>query len=198
MKTLLLTLFATLSVVALLGSLFLNTLLGAFGLVATSTELLQRLTVSQRVVEQMRSRHQQKKLQLTKRLSTKASRRVASTALAAATIGTVAVAMTVTSLEIADYCEQKEALQEDENILYGSAIEFDLEQCFEEGAEESKAILSELQRSSVSAVADAFAAASDYSAAIWLAIKQAGMQALSSGTAAAEGWWDDTAQGLTE
>lgn len=198
MKTVFFTFSATLGIITLLGTLFLNTILGVFGLAATSIDVLQHLNASQRVVEQMKSRHQHKKLQAAKRLSTKATRRVASTALAAATIGTVAVAMTVASLEVSDYCEEKETLQDDENLLYGSAIEFDLEQCFEEGKVESKAILTELKHSSARTVSDAFSGTSEYSAELWSAIRQAGLHALYSGSAAAEAWWDDAKRWLAE
>ncbi|MEH6823724.1 MAG: hypothetical protein V7629_07455 [Motiliproteus sp.] len=198
MKTIFYTFSATLGLIALIGTLFLNTILGVFGLAATSVDVLQRLSASQRVVEQMQSRHQHKKLQAAKRLATKAPRRVASTALAAATIGTVAVVMTVTSLEVADYCEAKRVLQEDENLLYATAVEFDLEQCFEEGKEESKAILTELKNSSISAVSDAFSGTSEYSEEVWSAIRQAGLHGLYSGSAAVEAWWDDARRWLAE
>ncbi|MFT6915828.1 MAG: hypothetical protein ACJAWL_002138 [Motiliproteus sp.] len=172
-KTVFLTFLATLSISVLLGSLFLNSLLGVFGLAATSVEALQHLRGSQRVVEQLKTRHQQKKLKVAKRLSTKATRRVASTALAAATIGTVAVVLTVTSLEVAAYCEEKKALQEDENLLYGRALEFDLQQCYEEGKQETQAILAELKGSAASAVANAFRDTSQFGAELWSAIEEA-------------------------
>ncbi|MFT5720498.1 MAG: hypothetical protein ACI9W6_000794 [Motiliproteus sp.] len=177
-KTVFFTFLATLSISVLLGSLFLNTFLGVFGLAATSVEVLQQLRGSQRVVEQLKTRHQQKKLKVAKRLSKKASRRIASTALAAATLGTVAVVLTVSSLEVAAYCDEEKVLQEDENLLYGSAVEFDLQQCYEEGKQEAQVILAELKHSAVSTVADAVSDASVLSAELWSEIKQAVMRRL--------------------
>lgn len=173
MKTVFFSIAATLGIIALSATLFLNSILGVFGLAATSVGALQQLNASQRVVEQLKSRHQHKQLQAAKRLTIRAPRRVVSTALAAATIGTVAVALTLTSLEIADYCEEKQALQDDENLLYGSSIEFDLEQCFVEAEEESKAILIALKNSSVSVVAEAFSGT------------------LTASGVAAEAWWEE-------
>jgi len=180
MKTVAVSVAATLGVVALSATLFLNSLLGLFGLAATSVSALQQLSASQRVVEQLKSRHQQKKLNVSKRLATRAPRRVASTALAAATLGTVAVALTLTSLELADYCEEKQALQDDENLLYGRSIEFDFEQCFVEAEEESKAILMELKNSSFSAVAEVFSGT------------------LNASGVAAEAWWGEIKRWLAD
>ncbi len=190
MKEIFLTFFTTVALVAVAASLFLNTILGVFGWTATSIDTMHNLKASHQVVERMKKRHDQKKLKATRKFTKRAAKRVASTALAAATVGTVAVALTMTSLEVSDYCEEKQVLQEDDNILYGTQIEFDLEECIEEGKEESKVILSQLKNSSVKAVSSAFNSTVQYSAENWAAIKKACLQALQSKGEAAADLWD--------
>ncbi len=190
MKTIFFTFTITVAVIALTFTLFMNTILGLFGLAATSVKTMQQLKASRTIVEKMKTRHHQKKLKLTKRLAKRSSKRVASTA----TIGAVAVAVTMTSLEMADYCEEKEPLQEDENVLNGTAIEFDLDQCLEEAKKESKEILNDLKDSSVAAVSKAFNSTVEFSADKWAAIKEAGIQALQS----TGNIWDTTRSQILE
>ena len=104
MKTIFLTFTATLAALSFAATLFLNTILGTFGLVTTSVDTLNKLKSSQVVMDKMKTRHQAKRLTATKKLAKRSSRRVASASLAAATIGTVAVAITMTGFEIHDYC----------------------------------------------------------------------------------------------
>lgn len=58
---------ATASVLMFVGTLFLNTLLGAFGLVTTSAKELSQLRESQQIVEKMKAEHKKKKVKTTKR-----------------------------------------------------------------------------------------------------------------------------------
>ena len=69
----------------------------------------------------------QKKSRITKRFVKRSGKRVASGALAAATVGTVAVVAAMTTIEIADYCEEQKELQADLDILDGTSTEFDLD-----------------------------------------------------------------------
>ena len=55
-KTIFLTITATIAVVIFVASLFLNTILGIFGMAATSIETLQNLKTSQQVVDRMKTR----------------------------------------------------------------------------------------------------------------------------------------------
>jgi len=142
-KTIFLTFSASITAFAIVCSLFLNPILGAFGLVTTSAATLRSLRASEQIVQQIKQRHQLKQARVAKKMAKQSGKRVASAALAAATLGTVAVAITVASLEIADYCENKKELQEDYNILYGTNRAFDLNQCLDAGKKNSTtAILS--------------------------------------------------------
>ena len=192
MKTVFLTVAATLVAAGLAASLFLNTILGAFGLAATSIDALQNLRASQQVVEKMKKRHAHKEANVSRKLAKGSTKRVASTALAAATVGTVGVAVTMASFEVAKYCEEKEELQDDANILYGTNVAFDFDQCLEEGKEDSKQMLEDLKNSSVEAIADAFDESAKYSAETWAAIRAASVEAFQAAGAAVGELWDAT------
>lgn len=156
LRTILLTFTATTAALGLAGSLFLNTILGSFGLVATSVETLRGLQASHQVVETMKARHQRKKLKAGKRFAKRAGRRVATAAVAAATIGTVAVTVTMAGMEVNDYCEERRALQEEANLLYGTDAAFDWGRCYEEGKEDAKTILADAKDAAVGKVASVF------------------------------------------
>ena len=198
MKAILLTFSATLAVVAIVATMFLNTILGAFGLAATSIDSLQNLQASQKVVERMKKRHSQKKLETTKKFAKRSTKRVTATALGAATIGTVAVAATMISFEVYDYCEEKKEMQEEENVLFGTNIDLDFNKCIEKGKEDSKSILSELKTSSVKAVSSAFSTTAQYSVEKWDAVRDASVEALQSTGAAAAGLWGSAKSWLKE
>ncbi|WP_020681283.1 hypothetical protein [Marinobacterium rhizophilum] len=156
MKTIFWSVSVTLATVTLVASLFLNSVLGLFGLAATSVETLQELRSSQQVVEQLKHRHQKKRASVSKRLVKRSSKRIGATMLAAATVGTVAVAATVVGLEVADYCEEKQSLNETESILYGTDEVFDMEQCLGEAKQELTGLLVDARDASIEAVLNTF------------------------------------------
>jgi hypothetical protein len=180
MKTIFLTFTATLAALSFAATLFLNTILGTFGLVTTSVDTLNKLKSSQVVMDKMKTRHQAKRLTATKKLAKRSSRRVASASLAAATIGTVAVAITMTGFEIHDYCEDQASLQIDNNILYGTTDEFNLDACLEQGKEESKRILTEVKQSASESVNNAIDSAAQYSNEQWLVLAESNADAVES------------------
>ena len=190
MKTILLTSSVTASAMALIFALFLSPILGRFGLVATSVETMQGLTAASRVVEKMRLRQAAKKARIKNRFAKRASRRVSSLALAASTIGTAAVVVTMVGLEVADYCEEKRELMVDEGILNGSAVSFDFEQCLEEGKAEAEGLVEELEESSLQAASSAIDATSEYGRMKWSALKRAYAEAIESATSASYDMWD--------
>jgi Na+/glutamate symporter len=161
MKTIFWSVSVTLATVALVTSLFLNTILGLFGWAATSIETLQELRSSQHVVEQMKQRHQNKELVASKKLVKRSTKRIGAAMLAAATVGTVAVTTVVIGLEVADYCEEKQSFQEAESILYGTEEVFDMVQCFSDARGELTGLLVDVKDASIDAVLSAFAAKSD-------------------------------------
>jgi hypothetical protein len=171
---------ATLAAVSLAASLFLNSILGIFGLAATSVETLTKLRNSQQVLEKVKQHHATKKTRVANRLTKRSTKRVASTALAAATVGTVAVAIVMTGLELENYCDEKASLQDDDNLLYGTEIQFDYEQCLEESQEDANVILAEAKDTVTSSVSDAFEKTSEFSKETWADIQTAWDQGVHS------------------
>jgi hypothetical protein len=198
MKTIFFTMTTTVAALFFAASLFLSSILGVFGLATTSVETLTKLQSSQKVVEQMKTRHKAKKRDVTKNFAKRSSKKIASTALAAATIGTVAVVVTVASIEVADYCEEKKSLQEDYNILYGTKDEFDFNYCLEEGKEESKIMLEEIKLSTAEAVSTAMDSTVEYSNEQWLAVKQASASAIKSTEIATSELWYSLKEWMTQ
>ena len=180
MKKILLSICSTLAIISMVFSLFLNTILGVFGLAATSVQSLQKLKASQEVVQRMTKRHETKKLKASKKIVKRAGKRIGAAAFAAATVGTVAVAAIVTGLEITDYCDEKEELQNDANILYGTDVEFNNRQCVAQAKDDSIAIYYELKSSSSTAVSTAFQKTSEYSAENWRCLVEASRESIDS------------------
>lgn len=189
-KTIFLTFSLTLTAVGLAASLFLNSILGVFGLAATTVGALSSLQASQQIVEKVKQRHLRKKARMSKRFVKRSGKRVASAALAAATVGTVAVAVAMTSMEISDFCEQKKDLQKDANLLYGTNVAFDLERCIEESQGDARAILSEATDTVTQTVGDAFDKTGEYSREAWANVKQATGDALDSTSKALSDIWE--------
>lgn len=192
MKTIFTTVTVTLGVVYVSAHLFLNSILGVFNLIATPIDTYQEMMTAQQVVDKMKKRHATKKSNAAKKLGKRASKRVGASVLAAATIGTIAVAITATSMEISDYCEAKEELQDDENILNGTQVVFDMGICRDEGEKDAKRILDEVKSSSIQAVTNAMDSTAAYSAEKWEAIKQASMAAATSASEYTAELWDST------
>ena len=197
-KTILITFSATIAAVSLAASLFLNSILGMFGLAATTVESLNNLRASEQVLNKVKHRHAKKKTRVAKRLVKRSGKRVAATALAAATIGTVAVAVAMTSMEIADYCSEKKDLQEEANVLHGTNVEFDTEQCVEESKDDAEALLTEAKTAVTSSVSDAFESTAHYSKELWASAKTATGHAYDSTSFALGKMWDRTQLWLTD
>lgn len=197
-KTMLITFSASVSALALTASLFLNSILGLFGLTTTTVDSINNLRTSQQVLEKVKQRHAKKKTRVAKRLSKRSGKRVAATALAAATIGTVAVAVAMTSMEIADYCSEKKDLQEEANILHGTNEKFDTEQCVEESKDDAEALLTEAKAAVTSSVSDAFESTAHYSRELWASAKSATAHAYDSTSFALGKMWDRTQSWLTD
>ncbi len=193
LKTILLTMTATAAALSLAASLFLNSILGFFGLAATGAATLSQLRASQQVLEQVKKRHAAKRRHVSKRLVKRSGKRVASTALAAATVGSVGVAVVMTGLEIEDYCKEKESLQEDANLLHGTDTPFDYELCLQESRDDATEILSEAGESVKVAASEALDTSGDYGRQAWDKVLAAWRQGIEASGEAARGLWATTA-----
>ena len=116
---------------------FFTSIFALFGYAALPIESLQNLTHSKKVMQKVQSRHKQKSANVSKRFIKRSGKKVAITAVSAATIGTVAVIGTLTYLEISQYCDEKRILNEDANLLFDRQEEFNMQACLEQGKQDS-------------------------------------------------------------
>lgn len=123
--------------------LFFSSMLGFLGYATLPLEQFQKLKASQQVVNKLKANHKAKKVKVTKRFFKRTGKKVGATAISAATIGTVAVVGTLTYIEINEYCEDKNTLIEEENILFNKSDVFDFDACVEEVKSDSSKITQE-------------------------------------------------------
>lgn len=143
---------------------FFSSIFALFGYAALPIENLHHLTHAKHVVQKMQSRHKIKSANVSKRFIKHSGKKVAITAVSAATIGTVAVIGTLTYLEISQYCDEKRLLNEEANILFDTQTEFDMQACLEQGKQDSAHFANEAWQSvktSGSGVLDSIATSSD-------------------------------------
>jgi len=170
-KVIIITISSTVAVGFLLASMFLNSILGVFGLVSTSMSTFNNLQESKRVMNLVKKRHNQKKLNMSKKFVKRSSKKVVSSAVSAATIGTAAVVVTVAGLEVVDYCEDKKELNEDENILFTMNNEFDYSACVNDAQNDSTEIIVSIKNEFPKVVDSAWESTKAISVDTWLAAK---------------------------
>lgn len=137
MKAVISTLMVTIFTGVIIFKFFLTSLLTFFGYAVLPIESLKGLTHSKKIVQKMQQRHKVKSANVSKRFIKRSGKKVAVTAVSAATIGTVAVIGTLTYLEVSQYCEDKQVLNEDANILFSTDTQFDMNACLEQGKQDS-------------------------------------------------------------
>ncbi len=116
---------------------FFSSIFAFFGYAALPIDHLSKLTHSKNIVQKMQNRHKTKNANVSKRFIKRSGKKVAITAVSAATIGTVAVIGTLTYLEVSQFCDEKRVLNEDANILFDTQESFDMEACLEQGKQDS-------------------------------------------------------------
>ncbi len=201
MKKIVASISVTLVVVTFVLSVFLNGILGLFGLAFTSVEALADLKKSSSVVKNLKERHKKKKVNISKRFVKRTGKKVASTAVAAATVGTAAVVVTVATLEAHEYCDDKRELLKDENLLYQNEKEFDYEYCLEEAKNDSQQIVMDIMEEAPKIVSaawgktkdlsdNAWVNTKDFSSNAWESTKSAGSSAWRSAAVSTSNLWD--------
>jgi len=133
MKAVISTLLLTMMTGVIIVKFFLTSLFSFFGYAVLPIEHLKGLTHSKSIVQKMQHRNKAKNANVSKRFIKRSGKKVAVTAVSAATIGTVAVIGTLTYLEISQYCDDKKALNEEANILFDTNKKFDMNACLEQG-----------------------------------------------------------------
>jgi hypothetical protein len=189
-RTVALSVAATLAVVAVAATLLLDPILGLFGLAATPVDTLERLRASDRIVAQLKERNARRQAEVSEKFVQQAGQRVASTSVAAATVGPVAVAMATVSIEAERYCDERQALQQQADLLNGTETAFDRERCFEEAKRDMQAILEELRRTGSKALSEALEASARFSEETWARIRVLTEQALESASEALNEFWE--------
>jgi hypothetical protein len=126
---------------------FFSSIFSFFGYAALPIENLKGLTHSKKIVQKMQNRHKVKSANVSKRFIKRSGKKVAITAVSAATIGTVAVIGTLTYLEVSQYCDEKRILNEDANILFDTQESFDMQACLEQGKQDSAFFANEAWKS---------------------------------------------------
>ena len=154
-KVILTTISATAVIIFFVASFFLNSILGLFNLATIPLSLLPEFHQSKQIIKNLKAsnsvhrnkidtikkRHKTKNLNASKRFSQRSSKKIALSAITAGTIGTVGVVFTVAGLEVYDYCEDKQELLKDENILFDTNKKFNYKTCLDEATKDSKKII---------------------------------------------------------
>jgi hypothetical protein len=180
----------TLIVISFTASIFINSILGAFDLVAMPFEKFNQLQESHNVIDKVKKRHQEKKTNVSKKFVKRSSKKIASSAVSAATIGTAGVVITVAGLEAHSYCEDKKEIQEDGNLLYGTDIKFDFKQCLIGAKEESSEIIFSVRKAVPKIVDNAWEETKEISSETWESVKNTSTQAWTSALETSSDFWN--------
>lgn len=190
-KIILITFSAAISVVVFVASMFLNSILGAFGLVSTSLDTFNNLHETKQIMDVVKKRHKTKKLNASKRFVKRTTQKVAASAASAIipgiAVGTVMV--TVIALEAVDYCNHKEELHNDGNILFGTDNSFDYDTCMNEAKNDASEIMTSAKKAVPELVSSTWNDTKNISIDTWEATKGAGLNAWSITSSKSEKIW---------
>lgn len=145
-KPILLTLGASLAGLSLTLAVLAKPLLSAMGLSLVPVSKVAEWRASQQAVQKLRKRNASRRAKAPRRLVRRAGRRVGSALVASVSLGAPAVALTLTGLELSDYCDEQQQLAEEADLLNGTRTEFDFQRCLEQAGEQTGAILAEAGR----------------------------------------------------
>jgi len=129
-KILLLTIGTTLSVAALVISIFLNGLLGLFNLAAIPAAQLSAYKASEAAVSKLKQRNAVRKSDFHKKHAKRATKRLAAASGAAIPLVGVGAAIAATgAFVIEDYCNEMGELEADSALLNGVEESFNFKRC---------------------------------------------------------------------
>ena len=120
---------ATLAVTALVLKLSYASILAGFGLAAVDTKMLGKLKQSQRIVSQIKTRNQSKRVKARSRFLKRTGKKLVVGSAAALSLGTAAVVLTTIGLEVEDYCDYLDDLEQERAILNEESADFDMQAC---------------------------------------------------------------------
>lgn len=191
-KVILVSISATLLIVAFVSSIFLNSILGVFGLASTSIQTLNNLQESKQIIDKVKTRHKSKKLNASSKFAKRTGRRIAASAVSAATIGTAAVVVAIATFEIFDYCEDKEEIHNDENLLFKSDEKFDFNACLNEATDDSEKIIASIKNAVPEVVESTWEETKNISNNSWEATKSISIGTWNSTKSLSLEAWDAT------
>lgn len=168
----------------------MNSILGMFGFAVNSIEMVDDLARSNKIVETMQKRNELKRKNASNKFIKKSSKRISSSVLAASTIGTVAVVLVVSSLEVIDYCDEKRELLAEQDLLFDTNSEFDYQICLKEAGADSGRVAEEIKNSASSSVQEAWGDAKDYSDKKWNEITNSLDSMYDSTSTSTRNFWD--------
>lgn len=191
-KIILISILSTLAITVLVVSIFLNSILGFFGLVSTSIDTLINLQENKQILDVVKKRHKDKELKVSKRFIKQSSKKAAASAVSAATLGTAAVVITVVGLEVIDYCDKKHELQEESNILFKTNDDFVYANCMSSAKDDSEIILISIKNAVPVTIRKSWDATKSISRATWEKSKEISISTWQSASTTAETTWDTT------
>ena len=108
------------------------------------------------------------------------SKKITVTAVSAATIGTAAVVVAVAAFEVYDYCEDKEEIHNDGNLLFKSDDKFDYKECLNDATEDSEEIIASIKKAVPKAVESTWEDTKNISDKSWEATKNISLKTWNS------------------
>lgn len=115
-------------------------ILAGFGLAAVDAQVLNKLKASQRIVSQVKKRNKTKRSKAHKRFLKRTGTKLVVGSAAALSFGTAAVVLTTIGLEVEDYCDYLEDLENERALLNQLQPEFDMQACAESAKEDMDAL----------------------------------------------------------
>ena len=122
---------ATVAVVILVLKFSYASILAGFGLAAVDAQVLSKLKTSQRIVSQIKKRNKSKRSKAHKRFLKRTGKKLVVGSAAALSLGTAAVVLTTIGLEVEDYCDYLEDLDNERALLNQQQTDFDMQACAE-------------------------------------------------------------------
>ncbi|KZY60198.1 hypothetical protein A3742_09135 [Oleiphilus sp. HI0071] len=115
-------------------------ILAGFGLAAVDAQVLSKLKTSQRIVSQVKKRNKSKRAKAHTRFLKRTGKKLVVGSAAALSFGTAAVVVTTIGLEVEDYCDYLEDLENERALLNLQQSEFDMQACAESAKEDMDAL----------------------------------------------------------
>lgn len=115
-------------------------ILAGFGLAVVDAQVLSKLKTSQKIVSQIKKRNKAKRSKAHKRFLKRTGKKLVVGSAAALSFGTAAVVLTTIGLEVEDYCDYLEDLDNERALLNQRQSEFDMQACAETAKEDMDAL----------------------------------------------------------